>query len=109
MERNQIDLVDMKAYPVTKDGKLFRYVLAVLDVFSRYLVLRPLHSKTAVGVSRHLAEIYSMFGAPKVLQSDQGPEFKGAVPILMKFLNVAIVTSSQYHPQTQGKVCIVCM
>eukprot|EP00118_Oscarella_pearsei_P016214 m.153026 g.153026 ORF g.153026 m.153026 type:complete len:304 (+) comp38614_c0_seq6:96-1007(+) len=104
MERNQIDLVDLKHYLVTKDGKTYRYVMAVLDVFSRFLVLRPLQKKSASDIAVLLLDIYSLMGTPKILQSDQGTEFKGAVRMVMTNFNVAIVTSSPYHPQSQGKL-----
>lgn len=36
-------------------------------------------------------------------QSDQGPEFKGVVRTVCETLNVRIIKSSAYSPQTQGK------
>ena len=51
MERVQIDLVDMKSLVVTKGGKSYRYVLSIMDVFSRYVVLRALSDKTATAVA----------------------------------------------------------
>ena len=49
------------------------------DVFSQYIFLRPLkkRTKTSDEVARELDEIYQTFGPPRILQSDQGPEFKG--------------------------------
>ena len=104
MERNQIDLVDMRALTEYCLEIKYKYVLAVIDVFSRYLWLRPLHSKSAEEVSAHLEAIYLQFGPPRIIQSDQGTEFKGAVRKLMSSLNVKIVTSAPYKPQSQGKV-----
>lgn len=43
-------------------------------------------------------------GPPRVLQHDQVREFKGAVRRLMESLQVRIIESSPYHPQSQGKV-----
>ena len=37
------------------------------------------------------------------MQSDQGPEFKGVVKTVCETLNVRIIKSSAYSPQTQGK------
>ena len=37
------------------------------------------------------------------MQSDQGPEFKGVVRTVCETLNVRIIKSSAYSPQTQGK------
>ena len=40
---------------------------------------------------------------PKILQSDQGPEFMGVVKTISETLNVRTIKSSAYSPQTQGK------
>ncbi|XP_049926648.1 uncharacterized protein LOC126406426 [Epinephelus moara] len=82
----------------------YRYILTVIDVFSRYVWLRPLKGKHSAEISRHLEDIYNEHGPPKVLQHDQGKEFKGAVKKLMDSLQVKIIQSSPYHPQSQGKV-----
>ncbi|CAF3919382.1 unnamed protein product [Rotaria sp. Silwood1] len=46
-ERLQVDLVDLSRRPVTENGIEYRYVLVVVDIFSRYLFLRPLTSKSS--------------------------------------------------------------
>lgn len=96
-DRHQIDLVDMRQWTV-KHGRI------ILDVFSRYLWLRPLKSKHSIEIARHLEDIYIKHGPPRVLQHDQGKEFKGAVKKDTESLQVKIIVSSPYHPQSQGKV-----
>ena len=76
----------------------------MLDVFSRFLFLRPLTSKYAAEVASTLLQLFSDVGPPKIVQSDQGGEFKGVVHYLMKSLGVHIIHSRPYHPQSQGKV-----
>ncbi|XP_033101287.1 SCAN domain-containing protein 3-like, partial [Anneissia japonica] len=98
--RHQIDIIDMSKVPILEDGKTFKYILTVQDFFSRYLWLRPLSSRA----SREVKHLYMEVGPPKVLQSDNGREFKKAVEKLCKKLQVKIVRSSPYHPQSQGKV-----
>ena len=44
-ERWQIDLIDMHGEEVSLDGKLQRYILSIIDTFSRFLLLRPLAKK----------------------------------------------------------------
>ncbi len=46
-ERLQIDLVDLSRRPVVENDVEYRYVLVVVDIFSRYLFLRPLTSKSS--------------------------------------------------------------
>ena len=51
----------------------------------------------------HLLDIYIEHGPPEILQSDQGPEFKGVVKTVCETLNVRMIKSSAYSPQTKGK------
>ena len=55
---NQIDLVDMRSMSLTKDGVEYNYILSLLDVFSRFLELRPLSSKDSNEVLMHLRAIF---------------------------------------------------
>ena len=100
----QIDLVDMSKYPVPTEGTHYRYILVVLDVFSRFLFLRPITSKSSSLVASVLLQLFSDIGPPLRIQSDQGTEFKGVVHTLMTSLGVHIIHSTPYHPQSQGKV-----
>ena len=90
MNQVQIDLVDMKSNKVTVESETFRYILVMLDVFSRYVFLRPLKSKSSAEVASILLRIFSDTGPPRRLQSDQGSEFKGAVKQLMEVMQVDI-------------------
>ncbi|XP_020622505.1 SCAN domain-containing protein 3-like [Orbicella faveolata] len=102
--RHQIDLVDMKRLRTRYKGKTCRYVLSIIDVFSRYHWLVPLQTKKSSQVARELLRIYTEHGAPCVIQHDQGREFEGAVAALCKKLGIKIVKGRPYHPQSQGKV-----
>ena len=102
--RHQIDLVDMSKLPVLVNGQALKYILIVQDVFSRFLWLRALSSKVSKEVASALADLYMEVGPPKVLQADNGGEFKKAVQKLREKLAVKIVRGSPYHPQSQGKV-----
>ena len=88
-----------------KHGRLtYRYILTTVDVFSRYVWLRPLQSKRSSEIAKHLQEIYCEHGPPKMVQHDQGKEFRGEVQRLFKSLAIKDIQSSAYHPQSQGKV-----
>ena len=94
----------MENSPVQKDGKTYKYILTVQDIFSRYVWLRPLQGKSSHGVANKLAKLYYEVGPPNIIQSDNGGEFKKAVEKLCKILHVKIIRGSPYHPQSQGKV-----
>ena len=50
---NQIDLVDMRNMSVTKGGVEYNRILSLLDLFSRFLELRPLSRKDSNKVLMH--------------------------------------------------------
>ena len=108
MSRNQTDIVDLRKVAIRKGEITYRYVLSVLDVFSRFVFLEPLTHKSGLEVARVLERIYSVVGPPRVLQSDQGKEFTSrVVRKTVKRLNCRMVYSSAYHPQSQGKASIL--
>lgn len=117
MERIEIDLIDVeskvKRYHDNKDGgikgssKRYRYCLVILDVFSRFVLLRPLNTKTPECVCDALLPIFELLGTPKCVQCDNGGEFKGVMPKVCGDLNVKIIHGRPHHPQSQGKVSVI--
>lgn len=70
----QCDLVDVSAYKNENDG--FRFILCVLDVFSRVAWARPLKSKQGKEVTRAFEDILREAGRdPLFLHCDKGSEF----------------------------------
>ena len=66
------DLVDMKAF--AKDNEGVKYLLTVLDVFSKYGWILPLKTKTGVEVANALRQIFKE-RKPEKLWVDKGKEF----------------------------------
>ena len=66
--RGQMDLIDFQTCP---DGE-FKWLLVYQDHFTKFVQLRPLKNKTAVEVAKALLDIFSIFGVPAILQSDNG-------------------------------------
>ena len=71
-EQWQADLVEMQHFHYENKG--YRYILCVIDVFSRYVYTRPLKNKTGKEVADALDSIFEIT-FPKRLQTDQGNEF----------------------------------
>ena len=67
---------------------------------SRFPVIRHLTSMTAKAVAEHLKAIFSEFGVPDVLISDNGPCYTGE--LAMRKLNITHVTTSPNHHQSNG-------
>jgi len=66
------DLVDMQAF--SKFNRGVKYLLTVIDVFSKYGWMLPLKDKTGVSVAKALKEIFKQRN-PKNLWTDKGKEF----------------------------------
>lgn len=87
--------------PKTKAGNQF--LLTVMCASTRFPEAIPLPKITAPVVSKALVKFFSMFGLPKVVQSDQGTNFKSKVfAHVLKSLGIKHMTSSPYHPESQG-------
>ena len=75
-----------------------------MDNFSRHIWLKPLVGESSAEITGHLRKIFQQFGFPHKVQNDQGHEFKGNLKKYPKCNNIKQITSSAYHPQSQGKV-----
>ena len=87
--------------PLPVDGKSHRYIVTMMDVYSRYLIATPVKNHTASTVSRCLYEsVVAYFGAPRSILSDRGTEFTGLVwKSLAQLLGAKIKLTSPYYPQ----------
>lgn len=71
----QADLVEMQPYARENQG--YRYLLTVIDIFSRYAMVRPLKRKTPNEVIQAFKSIFQDEDVrPRYLQTDQGLEFE---------------------------------
>ncbi|KFZ11413.1 hypothetical protein V501_04793 [Pseudogymnoascus sp. VKM F-4519 (FW-2642)] len=99
-ERVQIDLIDMRHEP---SGQ-FKWILHIKDHFSKYTQLYPLKSKHTEPVADAFAMHIAAFLPPKIMQSDNGKEFKGALLILLRKFGIRVINGAPRSPQTQGLV-----
>ena len=76
IEQVQIDLINLSSQRVECEGKVYRYVLLVMDVFSRFHWLSPLQRKFPHYVAEQLFKIFPEHGSPDRVQRDNGGEFK---------------------------------
>src|SRR5271156_4692837 len=85
--QRQADLVEMIEFHNVNDG--YRYLLTVIDLFSRYAWTRPLKTKGAAEVNLAFRNILTQDRRkPKKLQTDKGREFENAPFQLMLTNNV---------------------
>ena len=78
----QANLVDLLLSP--DDG--YKFILNYQDCFLKFIVLRPLRSKTADEVAQCLVYIFGVHGPPHILHTTNGTEFanKTMIAILHK-------------------------
>ena len=66
--RCQVDLIDMQ----TQGDNQYKFILVYQDHLTKFVQLRPLKTKTAEEVAYVLLDIFTIFGAPSIFQSDNG-------------------------------------
>ena len=83
------------------DGKSNRYIVTMMDVYSRYLIAIPVSNHRASTVSRCLYEsVVAYFGAPRSILSDRGSEFTGMIwESLTQMLGAKIKLTAPYYSQ----------
>lgn len=96
------DLKDMQL--ISKQNKHYKYILTVIDLFSKYAYAIPLKSKSADEMIDAFERLFKTSGRrPKKLWTDRGLEFTSAA--FRRFLkknNIEI-----YHVFSEGKACVI--
>ena len=64
---------------VSKNNKGLGYILVIIDIFSRFLWLRPLKTKTGSNAAKAFEKVFLEGRRPKYLRTDKGQEFKARV------------------------------
>ena len=73
-EQWQADLAEVQ--DIAPKNRGYRYILTVIDIFSRYAWARPLKSKRGEDVAVAFRDIFQEGRIPKRIQTDQGREFE---------------------------------
>ncbi|XP_035235565.1 uncharacterized protein LOC118206694 [Anguilla anguilla] len=98
-ERVLVDIVG--PLPRTKSGN--QYLLTIMCVATRFPEAIPLQKITAPVVVKALVKLFSLFGLPKAIQSDQGTNFMSNIfAQVLDQLAIKHFPSSAYHPESQG-------
>eukprot|EP00731_Ephydatia_muelleri_P035391 Em0119g4a len=99
----QMLAVDVLEVPMSSHGN--RYLLVLQDYFTKWAEAIPMPDQTAERIVRVLIEVFSHFGIPEILHSDQGRNFEST--ILKKTCSAFGIVKSRttsYHPQGDGMV-----
>lgn len=100
LERIAIDLTDMTN---GQDGH--RYILTVIDHYSRLVKFFPLKTKQAQGIVARLSQYVVDFGRPLSILCDNAREFTGhEMREWADQHGVQILYTTPYHPQANGLI-----
>lgn len=100
-ETFQADLVEM--IPYARDNKNFKYILTVIDIFSKFAWAFPIKNKTGIEVTKAMEKILKSGSVPKNLHTDEGKEFfNSTFRKLMESYKINL-----YHTYSTKKAAIV--
>ena len=85
--RGQVDLMDFQP---NSDGN-YKLLMVYQDHLTTFCNIRALTSKHASEVAFNLIEVFTLFGAPHILQSDNGSEFTALVISELKLMGPELV------------------
>ncbi|KAL1248067.1 hypothetical protein QQF64_023443 [Cirrhinus molitorella] len=89
--------------PLPKAKTGHQYILTIMCTATRYPEAVPLRSITTKAVVKELIKFCSVFGLPKVIQTDRGTNFTSNLfEQLAKELQVRHEMSTANHPESQG-------
>ncbi|KAF7685352.1 Pro-Pol polyprotein [Cucumispora dikerogammari] len=101
--RYQMDLMSLIAYSDVNNN--YKYILVVIDCYSKFIWAFSLITKSPTHVKTSLLQIFNTFAPPKILQSDNGKEFKNStLNDLCEEYNIVFVHGRPRKPTTQGQV-----
>jgi transposase-like protein len=101
MEHLQADLVDMGVFQ--NYGNVFRYILVMVDLFSKFLWARPLKTKDAPEVRSAIMGVLWNEGFPTIFQTDNGGEF-ALIGEELRDRGIIVRRGRAYKPSSQGQV-----
>ena len=95
--------VDILEVPVSQHNN--RYLLVIQDYMTKWAEAIPIPNQTAARITTELIKVFSRYGIPDILHSDQGRNFEST--ILLQTLEAFGITKSRttaYHPAGDGLV-----
>ena len=89
--------------PLPKSSSGYRYILTMMDLFSKFPAAVPLKKVDNTTVLDAMMGVFASYGLPKVLLTDQGSVFTSRLTKAMcKQFGIAKIQTTPYHPQSDG-------
>ena len=101
-QRIHVDLLG----PLPRSQRKFKYILVIVDSFSRYSIFKPIRNKNSKTVINHLRnEVIQKFTTPEMIVSDMGREFDSQLfKDFCKNNNINLHLCAPYMHQSNGLV-----
>lgn len=94
--------IDLAQGPITTT-RGNNYFLVLVDVCTRFCLLKPLQTKSAKEVGSCLYLIFVDFGFPKIIQSDNGREFTSSlIKAIVQHYKIDQRLITPYNPRANG-------
>ena len=100
LEKVMIDITG----PLSASKNGYRFILGIVDVFSRFLMLIPVRSTSSQTIINILTSRWiPLFGVPEILVSDGAYNLNSAlINDLCDEFGIIKVSTSPYHPESNG-------
>ena len=97
--------IDIIGPIVPKSARGHRWVLTLIDFATRYPEAVCLKSTETEPVAEAFLSIFARMGVPKIIVSDNGPQFVSSLMVeVARLLSIDFIHSTPYHPQANGLV-----
>ncbi|SAM00072.1 hypothetical protein, partial, partial [Absidia glauca] len=88
------------AGPLEETHKGNIYILVMVDICTKFVIVKAIPDKTSLTIAETLIDVFSTFGYPKIMQSDNGTEFVNKlVKDITKNACIDHRLISAYHPR----------
>ena len=82
-----------------------QYPLVIQDYFTKWAEAIPLPNQTANRITSELIRVFSNYGLPDILHSDQGCNFESSIlRQTLEAFGIKKTRTTAYHPQGDGMV-----
>lgn len=98
------EIVHIDALGPLPQSNGYRYVLIVIDSFSKFCLLYPMFGQDAIELKRLVTNVISLFGTPKLIVADRGRMFQSSD--FTKFISelgidLHLITPEMHHSNGQ--------
>ncbi|KAG1121361.1 hypothetical protein G6F42_012503 [Rhizopus arrhizus] len=93
--------IDLAELPLSANG--YKYLLVMVDICTRFCILRCMKDKRATTMAKHLVQVFSDFGYPSKISNDNGSENANIITqTLCETMNIDQRLITSYNAASNG-------